>query len=68
MLGAQASGAQVKMFKLTIYRYCGRVYIRYPAAVGTPFRMADVMTELGGLTAQITLQSNCSFDCLANLV
>ncbi len=51
MLGAQASGAQVKALSLTIYRYRGRVYVRYPAAVGMPFRMTDVMTELGGLTA-----------------
>lgn len=51
MLGAQTSGTQVKAFGLTIYGYRGRVYVGYPAAVGTPFGMANIVTEQGGLTA-----------------
>ena len=51
MLGAQTSGTQVEAFRLTIYRYRGRVYVRYPASVGMPFGMANVVTEHGGLTA-----------------
>ena len=46
MLGAQASGAQVEAFELTVYRHRGRVYVGYPATVGSAFRMTDIMTEL----------------------
>ena len=47
MLGAQAPGTQVETLELTVYRRCGRVYVGYPAAVGTPFGMAHIMTEPG---------------------
>jgi hypothetical protein len=46
MLGAQASGAQVKPFWLTIYNDGSRMNIGYPAAVGVAFGVANVMTEL----------------------
>jgi hypothetical protein len=47
VLSAQASGAQVKSFWLTVYSDSNWVNIRYPATVGVAFRMADTMTELG---------------------
>ncbi len=47
MLIAQASGAQVKSFWLTVYSDSNGVNIGYPATVGVAFRMADIMTELG---------------------
>ena len=46
MLGSQASGAQVEAFEMTVYRHRGRVYVGYPATVGSTFRMTDIMTEL----------------------
>jgi len=46
MLGAQAPGAQVKSFWLTIYSDGGRVNIGQPATVGVALGMADIMTEL----------------------
>jgi len=52
MLGAQASGAQVKPFlRLAINRNSGRVNIGQPEAVGVAFRMADIMAELRSFTA-----------------
>ena len=68
MLGAQTSGTQVKAFRLTIYGYRGWVYVGNPAAVGMPFGMTNIVTEQGGLTTQIALQYNRSFDCRANLM
>lgn len=47
MLGAQAPGTQVEALELTVYRNRGRVYVRYPAAVGMPFGMTHIMAELG---------------------
>ncbi len=46
MLSAQASGAQVKSFWLTIYSESNGVNIGHPATVGVAFRVADTMTEL----------------------
>ena len=46
MLGPQTSGAQVETLELTVYGNRGRVYIRYPAAVGMPLGMAYIVTEL----------------------
>ena len=46
MLGAQASGTQVKAFWLAIYHDGGRVNVGRPAAVGMAFGVADIMTEL----------------------
>lgn len=46
MLGAQASGAQVKPFWLTIYNNGGGMNVWYPAAVSVAFGVADIMTEL----------------------
>ena len=46
MLGAQAPGAQVKPFWLSIDSDGGGVNVRHPAAVGVAFGMADIMTEL----------------------
>ena len=46
MLGAQASGAQVKSFWLTIYNDSDWMNIRHPATVGTALRVAHIMTEL----------------------
>ena len=46
MLTAQASGAQVKSFLLTIYNDSNRVNIRQPAPFGVAFRMTHSVTEL----------------------
>ena len=45
VLAAQASGAQVKSFWLTINDYGGRVDVGYPLAIGVTLGMADIMTE-----------------------
>ena len=47
MLGAQASGAQVKPFWLAINTDSGWMNVWYPAAVGVAFGVADIMSELG---------------------
>ena len=46
MLGAQASGAQVKPFWLTIYNEGNRVNIRLPATVSPAFRVTHIVAEL----------------------
>jgi len=46
VLGAQAPGAQVKPFWLSIDSDGGGVNVRHPAAVGMAFGMTDIMTEL----------------------
>ena len=46
VLVAQASGAQVEPFWLTIYNNGSRMDIGYPAAVSVAFGVANVMTEL----------------------
>ncbi len=46
MLSAQASGAQVKSFWLTIYNDSNWVNIRQPAPVSSAFRVAHIVTEL----------------------
>jgi hypothetical protein len=46
MLVAQAPGAQVKPFWLTIYDDGSWVDIRHPAAVGVALGVTDVMTKL----------------------
>jgi hypothetical protein len=51
VLAAQAPGAQVQPFWLTIYNNGGGVNVRYPAAVGMAFGMADIMTKLGCFSA-----------------
>ncbi len=46
MLTAQASGAQVESFRLTIYNKSNRMNIRYPAPIGAALGMAYIMAEL----------------------
>ena len=46
VLGAQASGTQVKARWLAISNDGSRVNIGQPLAVGVPHRMAHVMTKL----------------------
>ena len=46
VLSAQASGAQIETFWLTIDNNGGRVYIRHPAPISVALGMADIMTEL----------------------
>jgi hypothetical protein len=60
ILGAQAPGAQVETFHLAVDDNSGGVNIGGPAPVGMAFGVADIMTELRRLTAQITLQCNKS--------
>jgi len=50
VLGAEASGAQVEPFGLTIYNNSDWVNIGHPATVGAVFRMAYIMTELRRLS------------------
>ena len=47
VLIAEASGAQVESFRLTIYDDSNRVNIGYPATIGAVFGVAHIMTELG---------------------
>ena len=47
MLTAQASGAQVQPFWLTLDGDGDGVNIRHPVAFGMAFRVAYVVTELG---------------------
>jgi hypothetical protein len=56
VLAAQTSGAQVELLGLTIYYQGNRVNIGHPTTIGVSFGVTDIMTELGGFTAQITLQ------------
>lgn len=46
MLVAQASGAQVESLWLTVDDDSNWVNVGYPAAIGTAFRVAHIMTEL----------------------
>jgi hypothetical protein len=57
MLVAQAAGAEVHLPGLALDGYGHRVYIGQPVAVGTPFRVANVMTELGRFATDIALQA-----------
>jgi hypothetical protein len=56
MLTAQASGAQVEPFRLTIDGDSNRMNIGHPLTVGVPFRVAYVMTELRCFATYIALQ------------
>ncbi len=47
VLIAEASGAQVESFRLTIYDDSNRVNIGHPATIGAVFGVAHIMTELG---------------------
>ncbi len=47
MLSAQASGAQVEPFLLTIYNDSSRMNIRHPATLSMAFGVTHIMTELG---------------------
>lgn len=47
MLTAQASGAQIQPFWLTLNGDSNGVNIRHPVALGMTFRVAYVVTELG---------------------
>ena len=51
ILGTQAPGAQVKVFRLPADKNSGGMYVGRPAPVGMAFGMADIMTELRGFTA-----------------
>jgi hypothetical protein len=46
MLTAQAPGAKVKPFRLTIDNNSSRMNIGHPAAVGVALGVADIMAEL----------------------
>jgi hypothetical protein len=59
MLAAQASGAQIEPFWLTVYQNGSRMNIRHPAAVGMPLGMTYIMTELGCFPTQFALQYLC---------
>jgi hypothetical protein len=56
VLGAYAPGAKIQFFCLSGNCYQSRVNIRQRPFVGPALRMADVMPELHGFSANITLQ------------
>ncbi len=47
MLGAQASGAQVKPFWLALYNNSSWMNIRQPAPFGVAFGVSYIMAKLG---------------------
>jgi hypothetical protein len=51
VLGAQASGAEVKVFRFAVDDDARRMDIRRPAPVGMAFGMADIGTVLRSFTA-----------------
>jgi hypothetical protein len=55
-MAAQAAGAQVHLSGFTLDGDGHRVDIGYPLAVGMPFRVAHVMTELRRFATDIALQ------------
>jgi hypothetical protein len=57
VLVAQAAGAEVHLLGLALDGYGHRVYVGHPHAVGAPFRVAYVMTELGRFATDIALQA-----------
>ncbi len=56
VLGADTTGTKVKLLCFSINRNGGRVDVRVEAAVGMSFRMADVGTEHGYFSTNITFQ------------
>ena len=53
--GAQAASAHLDPLALTIDHYGNGLDIRQPAAVGTAFRMADVVPKLWTFATDLTL-------------
>jgi len=47
MLGAETSGAEVESFPPSLNSEGNGMNVRYPSAVSTAFRMADIMPKLG---------------------
>ncbi len=62
MLTAQASGAQIEMFGLTINNNGSRVNVRHPVALGVALGVADIITILRRFSADIALQSQISLN------
>ena len=62
IMSAQASGAQVEVFGLAIDNDGGRVHVGYPGALGMALGVADIITGLRYFPAQITFQSQFSFN------
>jgi hypothetical protein len=57
VLVAQAAGTEVHLSGFALDGYGHRVYIGQPVAVGAPFGVAHIMTELGRFAADIALQT-----------
>jgi hypothetical protein len=55
LLGAQAAGTEGEPDGFAVPHYFGLLYVGYPAVVSTALGMADVMAELLGFSADITL-------------
>jgi hypothetical protein len=68
VLAAQASGAQLEFFWLTVYIYGDPMYIGQPAPIGMVLRMAHVVAKLRRFSTQITLQFLFSVDLHTNLL
>jgi hypothetical protein len=60
VLGADASGAEVKLFGFAFNHHRRGMNIGFEAAVGMPLGMADVLTEHRCFPTNITLQGVCS--------
>jgi len=57
MLSSQTPGAEIKPLWFPVHGDSNRMNIRQPTAVGTVFRMTDVMTKLRYFPAQVTFHS-----------
>jgi hypothetical protein len=67
VLGAQASGAEVHPFRLTVYGDGDGVDIGRPLPIGVALGVAYIMTEHRRFAAYIALQVVYSFDYYPNL-
>lgn len=56
-MGTQASGTDVNLFFPSIYRYRCLLYVRPPLPLGMAHGMTNVIPELFGLAANITLHN-----------
>jgi hypothetical protein len=67
VLGAQASGAEVHPFRLTVYGDDDGVDVGRLAPIGVALGVAYIMAEQRRLAADIALQVSYSFDYCPNL-
>jgi hypothetical protein len=68
VLGADTTGTNMELLRLSLHHDCGRVDVGFEAAVGMSFGMADIFTEHRCFTTNITLQSVYSLELLASIL